>query len=101
MVLSLRRTEVEKIMNQTTCWKSRTCSINRLAAQNARFLATAILVYVLGSGVISAQTQKQRYGTESMAVKPQAEQAAERQVALSPEKIIELLRQEPGLLLQV
>src|SRR4051794_31411542 len=100
MVLSLQRTEVEKVMNQTAgCMQKET--LNRLATRGARFATAAILVGLIGSGVISAQTQKQRYDTESMAVKSQAEQAAERQVALSPEKIVELLRQEPGLLLQV
>src|SRR4051794_37945570 len=100
MVLSLRRTEVEKVMNQTAgCMQKET--LNRLAARSARFATAAILLGLIGCGVISAQTQKQRYDTESMALKSQAEQAAERQVALSPEKIIELLRQEPGLLLQV
>lgn len=39
--------------------------------------------------------------TESSVVKSRAEQAAEQQVALSPEKIIELLNQEPGLFLEV
>jgi protein involved in polysaccharide export with SLBB domain len=100
MVLSLRRTEVEKVMNQTAgCMQKET--LNRLATRSARFATAAILLGLIGCGVISAQTQKQRYDTESMALKSQAEQAAERQVALSPEKIIELLRQEPGLLLQV
>ncbi|HEX6806206.1 MAG TPA: SLBB domain-containing protein [Terriglobales bacterium] len=37
----------------------------------------------------------------SHTVKSRAEQEAEQSVALSPEKIIELLRQEPGLLLEV
>ena len=38
---------------------------------------------------------------DSYLTKSRAEQAAEQEVALSPEKIIELLRQEPGLLLEV
>src|SRR4029077_5364103 len=38
---------------------------------------------------------------KSTLVKSRAEREAERSVALSPNKIIELLRQEPGLLLQV
>src|SRR4051812_20772198 len=100
MVLSLQRTEVEKVMNQTAgCMQKET--LNRLATRSPRFATAAILLGLIGCGVISAQTQKQRYDTESMALKSQAEQAAERQVALSPEKIIELLREEPGLLLQV
>ena len=97
----MRGTEVEKVMDQLTGRKSCTRMLNKLAARNARFLGWAILVCLIGSGVISAQTQNQRYDTESQAVKSRAEQAAEQQVALSPEKIIELLRQEPGLLLQV
>jgi hypothetical protein len=60
-----------------------------------------VLMCLFGSGVIPAQTQNQRFDQESVAIKSRAEQAAEQQVALSPEKIIELLRQEPGLLLQV
>ncbi|MGH9517618.1 MAG: SLBB domain-containing protein [Terriglobales bacterium] len=88
-------------MNQITGWKSRTHTLGKLAARNVQFLTTAMLVGLIGAGSISAQTQDQRYDAQSMAVKSRAEQAAELQVALSPEKIIELLRQEPGLLLQV
>ena len=62
---------------------------------------SAMLVGLIGTGTISAQTQNQRYDRDPMPVKSRAEQAAEQQVALSPEKIVELLRQEPGLLLQV
>jgi len=101
VVLSMGGTEVEKVMDQPIVWKSRTRMLNKLAARNARFLGRTILVCLIGSGVISAQTQNQRYDTESQAVKSRAEQAAEQQVALSPQKIIDLLRQEPGLLLQV
>src|SRR5437763_8928599 len=86
-------------MNQTD-EKSRKRKLTKLAARSMRFLLAAILM-CLGSGLIAAQTQNQRYDAESIAVKSRAEQAAEQQVALSPEKIIELLRQEPGLLLQV
>jgi len=87
-------------MNQITGWKSRTY-LSTLAIQSSRFLKSAMLVCLFGSGAVSAQTQYQGYGAESIAVKSRAEQLAEQQVALSPEKIIELLRQEPGLLLQV
>src|SRR4029077_5413583 len=38
---------------------------------------------------------------KSTLVKSRAEREAERSVALSPNKIIDLLRQEPGLVLQV
>jgi protein involved in polysaccharide export with SLBB domain len=50
---------------------------------------------------ISAQVQGHGSGERSTAVKSRAEQEAEQNVALSPDAIIELLRQEPGLLLQV
>src|SRR6185312_6811079 len=96
-----RRTEVEKIMNRTTGWKSRTYFSGGVVAQSKRFLTFAILMGLTATGAISAQTQNQRYDTDSVTLKSRAEQAAEQQVALSPEKIIELLRQEPGLLLQV
>ena len=88
-------------MDQLICWKSYTRTLNKLTVQGTRFLTPAILVCLIGAGVISAQTQHQRNDAESIALKSRAEQAAEQQVALSPEKIIELLRQEPGLLLQV
>jgi protein involved in polysaccharide export with SLBB domain len=97
----MRRTEVEQVMNQATDWTLSTNSKTRLAVRGTRFLMSAILVCLISAGMLSAQTQNQRYDTESMAAKSRAEQAAEQQVALSPEKIIELLRQEPGLLLQV
>jgi len=97
----MRRTEVEKIMNRTTGWKSRTYFSGGVVAQSKRFLTFAILMGLTATGAISAQTQNQRYDTDSVTLKSRAEQAAEQQVALSPEKIIELLRQEPGLLLQV
>ena len=88
-------------MDQLICWKSYRRTLNKLTVQGTRFLTPAILVCLIGAGVISAQTQHQRNDAESIALKSRAEQAAEQQVALSPEKIIELLRQEPGLLLQV
>jgi protein involved in polysaccharide export with SLBB domain len=88
-------------MNQTTGWKSLMYMLDKVTVRSTRFLTPAILVCLIGAGVISAQTQHQRNDAESMALKSRAEQAAEQQVALSPEKIIELLRQEPGLLLQV
>src|SRR6185437_15918361 len=97
----MRRTEGEQVMNQATDWTLSTNSKTRLAVQGTRFLMSAILVCLISAGMLSAQTQNQRYDTESMSAKSRAEQAAEQQVALSPEKIIELLRQEPGLLLQV
>src|SRR6266536_2937548 len=50
-----------------------------------------------GLNLSSAQIQRDAYSAEQS----RAEQEAEQDVALSPDKIIELLRQEPGLLLQV
>src|SRR3954468_13228462 len=88
-------------MNRATCWKSRSYVLSKLSARSARFLSTTALLCLTGTGVIAAQTQNQWHDAESIAAKSRAEQAAELQVALSPEKIIELLRQEPGLLLQV
>lgn len=88
-------------MKQTQVWKLSACRLDKFAARSPRLLTAAIFVGLIGPGVISAQTQNQRYGPESAVIKSRAEQAAEQQVALSPEKIIELLRQEPGLLLQV
>ncbi|HZQ18939.1 MAG TPA: SLBB domain-containing protein [Terriglobales bacterium] len=56
----------------------------------------------LGTVLSSAQTQTARYDADPTArMKSRAEQEAERQVALAPDKIIELLHQEPGLLLEV
>jgi protein involved in polysaccharide export with SLBB domain len=54
-----------------------------------------------GSWAQTTQAQGTSRGGQSESAKSRAELAAEQQVALSPEKIIELLRQEPGLLLQV
>jgi hypothetical protein len=88
-------------MLEITRWKSCMRTQNKLAAQITLYMTPAILVCLIGLGVSSAQTQNTRYSAESLAVKSRAEQAAEQQVALSPEKIVELLRQEPGLLLQV
>jgi polysaccharide biosynthesis/export protein len=65
-------------------------------------LAVASVVSLLGIPSSSAQVQNSTYSTDrSTAIKSRAEQEAERDVALSPDKIIDLLRQEPGLLLQV
>jgi protein involved in polysaccharide export with SLBB domain len=65
-------------------------------------LSVASVVALLGVTSSSAQVQNSGYSTDrSTGVKSRAEQEAEQNVALSPDKIIELLRQEPGLLLQV
>lgn len=59
-------------------------------------LATIGVIGSLLANVAGAQNAPDPY-----LAKTRAEQAAEQQVALSPDKIIELLRQEPGLLLEV
>src|SRR5260370_32374407 len=65
-------------------------------------ISVASVIALLGVTSSSAQVQKREYSTDrSTAVGSRAEQEAEQSVALSPDKIIELLRQEPGLLLQV
>jgi protein involved in polysaccharide export with SLBB domain len=65
------------------------------------YLILMLLMCVAGSSTGFAQTQNVVNSAEPGALKSRAEQAAEQQVALSPEMIIELLHQEPGLLLQV
>ncbi|HJT68619.1 MAG TPA: SLBB domain-containing protein [Terriglobales bacterium] len=64
---------------------------------------TLAVLFVCSALHISAaqQTRPSAYTAASQPAKSRAEQEAEQQVALSPEKIIDLLRQEPGLLLEV
>ncbi|PYV70824.1 MAG: hypothetical protein DMG97_18190 [Acidobacteria bacterium] len=65
-------------------------------------LAVALGIALSGVNLSPAQVQPSGYSTDkSTKAKSRAEQEAEQRVALSPDKIIELLRQEPGLLLQV
>src|SRR5437763_2982189 len=65
-------------------------------------LAVAVGIAVAGVNLSPAQVQPSAYPTDkSTMAKSRAEQEAEQRVALSPDRIIELLRQEPGLLLQV
>lgn len=62
-----------------------------------------LLALIISSSVVNvgwAQSQATSYD-DSATLKSRAEREAEQQVALSPEKIIDLLRQEPGLLLEV
>jgi len=62
------------------------------------------LILLIASSVVNvgwAQSQTAAYNGDSSNVKSRAEREAELEVALSPEKIIDLLRQEPGLLLEV
>ena len=63
-------------MKQTTRSEALIRALSKATAQSRRNLISAILVYLIGAGVVSAQTQNQRYDTESMAVKSRAEQAA-------------------------
>jgi hypothetical protein len=65
------------------------------------YLILMLLMCVAGSSTGFAQTQNVVNSAEPGTLKSRAEQAAEQQVALSPEMIIDLLHQEPGLLLQV
>ncbi len=74
---------------------------HQLPGKRVRNSVITVLVCVIAVSVSSAQTPNGSYRNQSLPLKSRAEQAAEQQVALSPEKIIELLRQEPGLLLQV
>ena len=71
---------------------------------NFRRLARLGLVFVLVLACASlglAQSMPSPQSTDRRVEKSRAEQEAERQVALSPDKIIDLLREEPGLLLEV
>ncbi|HEV2698458.1 MAG TPA: SLBB domain-containing protein, partial [Terriglobales bacterium] len=52
-------------------------------------------------GNLSAAAQQTATGSTRSISRTRAEQEAEQRVALSPDKIVELLRQEPGLLLEV
>jgi len=56
---------------------------------------------LIGFSSNSAKAQSAQYSANRSGIRSRAEQEAEQKVALSPDKIIELLRQEPGLLLQV
>src|SRR5713226_4131949 len=65
-------------------------------------LAAGFLLALPGVTLSSAQVQNSGYSpARSATIKSRAELEAEQSVALSPDKIIELLRQESGLLLQV
>jgi protein involved in polysaccharide export with SLBB domain len=83
--------------------RKRFCMRNRNFAGLIRTsLILSVFIGLVGSVISSAQNQARTYNSDPNAtVKSRAEQAAEQQVALSPDKIIELLRQEPGLLLEV
>ncbi|HZR67186.1 MAG TPA: SLBB domain-containing protein [Terriglobales bacterium] len=66
----------------------------------ANFLV-AIFIVATVTNAVAQQIASNPYTATPQTAKSRAEQEAETQVALSPEKIIDLLRQEPGLLLQV
>ena len=63
------------------------------------WLLSGLCVASLASN--SATAQNAQYSAKQSATRSRAEQEAEQRVALSPDKIIDLLREEPGLLLQV
>lgn len=68
------------------------------------FVSTRFLALLAAIGMVGGFAGRRAWAQApagSALVKSRAEQAAEQQVALSPEKIIELLGQEPGLLLEV
>ncbi|HEX7892784.1 MAG TPA: SLBB domain-containing protein, partial [Terriglobales bacterium] len=72
----------------------------RIQNTTARVGILALLVLCLLPFMENAQAQTTAADSGRLTtVKSRAEQQAEQQVALSPEKIIELLQQEPGLLL--
>ena len=72
-------------------------------AVKARLLITLLAALGLFGSLLATVTAAQNAQSQAdpYLAKTRAEQAAEQEVALSPEKIIELLRQEPGLLLEV
>src|SRR5256885_14524792 len=63
-------------------------------------LLSALCMSLIGFTLASAGAQNAK-NANGPAIRSRAEQEAEQKVALSPDKIIDLLRQEPGLLLQV
>jgi protein involved in polysaccharide export with SLBB domain len=77
------------------------CCRSPRAKALAVLITVAIVVALLPPAV--GQVQNRTTSTQESAVllKSRAEREAEQSVALSPDKIIELLRQEPGLLLEV
>lgn len=66
------------------------------------YILLLIFLGLIGSNFAFAQNTTAPYDREaSTKTKSRAEREAELQVSLSPDKIVELLRQEPGLLLEV
>src|SRR5579864_1375459 len=80
-------------------WKGGMRRLSSLSRTVVTALALA-LAFSVSSSSANAQNQNSTK-TSTTLLKSRAEHEAEQSVALSPDKIIELLRQEPGLLLQV
>src|SRR5579864_7579014 len=80
-------------------WKGGMRGLSSLSGTVVTALALVLAFFVLSNSAI-AQSQNSMK-TSTTPLKSRAEREAEQSVALSPDKIIELLRQEPGLLLQV
>src|SRR5579864_3796146 len=80
-------------------WKGGMRRLSSLSRTVVTALALVLAFFVLSTSA-NAQSQNSK-NTSTMLLKSRAEREAEQSVALSPEKIIDLLRQEPGLLLQV
>jgi protein involved in polysaccharide export with SLBB domain len=89
-ILSKQNTLVRKLRSQT----------KRLDRVPVVLVSLGVL-FSISVGAMFAQTSRSAYEPRSTETKSRAEQFAEQQVALSPDKIIELLQQEPGLVLQV
>lgn len=76
--------------------------MTKLVVKARLLIASLAALGLVGSLLASvAVAQNAAPPDDSYLAKSRAEQVAEQEVALSPEKIIELLRQEPGLLLEV
>src|SRR5215469_824053 len=63
----------------------------------------SLIVAVAVSGIASFAAAQNNVGLmqKTKSPKSRAQQAAEQSVALSPDKIVDMLRQEPGLMLEV
>src|SRR6266567_5749241 len=93
----------ESDMSALQGWYRRDCMgrtnlVRRIAGLS---LVSAFCMSLIGFSSNSAKAQSAQYSANRSGIRSRAEQEAEQKVALSPDKIIELLRQEPGLLLQV
>src|SRR6266567_5148795 len=93
----------ESDMSALQGWYRRDCMgrtnlVRRIAGLS---LVSAFCMSLIGFSSNSAKAQSAQYSANRSGIISRAEQEAEQKVVLSPDKIIELLRQEPGLLLQV